>query len=226
MNKITLFKKNINYKKSDFNEINLLSEIICNSINNEILKTQKNIVTIYGPGYIDDLNNMDKRWKKKERERKRKYKKKNKIYKPNKIPKRNKDIPIYNTENKKIPKISFVEKGSILHIYPKKKYSLLIYGLNKTYITFHNKFNHIIISKCNNIRIYLLKETISGIDLLNCKNIYLYSLDFNYINLEYSSDIDIYGNISKNSKFIINRCINVFINNKNTNASPFLKIIK
>lgn len=111
--------------------------------------------------------------------------------------------------------------GEILYItHLNNKKSLILSGLCNNKIIIDHKINHILIRKSQQLTIETL-GTISGIDILNCRNVIINVVKHNFTSIEYSDQIDLYGEIDEISQIRISNCLDINVNNKQLMINPF-----
>lgn len=94
-----------------------------------------------------------------------------------------------------------------------KRYSLILNGLEDNHVVITKKINHIMLRQCQNVTLELQKGTVSGIDILMCKKIILKTLMHNYVQIEYVSEINMFGEADTNSKICVMSSMDVRFEN-------------
>jgi hypothetical protein len=104
--------------------------------------------------------------------------------------------------------------------------SYVFVNIKNQTLTFTGKFNHLIITKCKNLKLNMIKA-ISGIDVMNSSNIELNIEDFDYISLFGCSDSIINDNNSisnENGIIHLSCCLDVHHNEKPLRCNPYINI--
>jgi hypothetical protein len=102
--------------------------------------------------------------------------------------------------------------------------SLILSGLVDNTVTIHNKINHILMRYCSGTNICIKDGTISGVDMLYCKNMVVEETQHNYLNIEYCSDIDIKSTYNHLLLHALSS-IDVSLNKIQLAVNPFINVV-
>lgn len=200
----------------------LVSMVIAQAAASNATSSQGKLTTIYGPGYLNELDEMDKRWDQKESKRRAECLSQGKHYTRKEKPNRKRSIPSYEEDSDQ--KVFLINTGEFIRASPPPGKSLLFHGLKGSYITIYTKANKVTISHCKNVRIHLLGGTVSGLDVIRCENIYIEVPYVNSANLELASSASLVGNTDSNSRITCISCMNVSVNGTQSAANIFRSI--
>lgn len=81
-----------------------------------------------------------------------------------------------------------------------------------------DKFNHLTLTNINDTVLYII-GCISGIDIINCKNIKIIVYTNTYINIENSLNINIFGPVLLE----VSTCLDIILNNQYLNVNCFTR---
>ncbi|SNW62686.1 Protein with CAP domain, possible adenyl cyclase-associated protein [Orpheovirus IHUMI-LCC2] len=101
--------------------------------------------------------------------------------------------------------------------------SYVIDGLQDNNILIKGKINHLVIRDCVNSKIYLGQGVISGIDILYCQGleIQMKNAVYNYLSIEHSNSVSIFGPVNNESLILIIRSLVVNIGLNETFSNYF-----
>jgi hypothetical protein len=91
------------------------------------------------------------------------------------------------------------------------EHSLILSGLVANTIVISGKVNHVLLRKCSQLTLVLRDVTISGIDIINCATITLHTPIVNYVGLEFSQMIKIWGEVTDVSQVYLTGCLDVML---------------
>ncbi len=203
-------------------QVDLMSMVLAQATSSSATNSQGKITTIYGPGYLDELDEMDKRWNEKESKRRAECLSQGKHYSRKEKPVRGRSIPSYDEDSNQ--KVFLINTGEFIRTSPPPGKSLLFHGLKGSYITIYTKANKVTVSRCKNVRIHLLGGTVSGLDVIRCENIYIEVPYVNSANLELASSASLVGNMDSHSRITCINCMNVSVNGAQSPANVFRSI--
>lgn len=170
---------------------------VINNIFKSAVQNQGNVYTIHGP--LSEHKNKDK-------------------------------FPNINQCYQENVKDLYCESGDIIHIDPfimrsNGLISIIFSGLHNNIITIHGKLNHILIRKSRNLDLNIEHGTISGIDILWCKNIKFEIPRHNFTNIEYGESIYFQGVIDDISQLHISKSYDIKIYKLSFPVNPFISAI-
>lgn len=100
--------------------------------------------------------------------------------------------------------------------YISKKVSPLSFffnGMNGNTIKIDKRCNHILMRDCHDVKIELEEVNISGIDIIKSRNIYLKIPLYEFTNIEYTSDVELFGLMKQNSQIIVRNSQQIYFEN-------------
>ena len=117
----------------------------------------------------------------------------------------------------------YCQPGQIVHLNePEKDISIILSGLSRNTILVHNKINHILIRRSDNLDLHLINGTVSGIDILYSQSLRLKTPHHNSTNIEFSQTISLDGEITDVSRIHITGSLEIKINGIPIPINPFL----
>ncbi|PCJ22370.1 MAG: hypothetical protein COA94_09200 [Rickettsiales bacterium] len=176
--------------------IDFAASVLAQSISNGILETQGKLSTLYGPNYLNDLDEMDNRWEERQKQKQKKADEFGSAYHEEEKPNRRRNISKY-TKNVRNG-VHIAERGDPIQIVGNSKESLLLYGLVDSEITIIGKTNNIVMSKCENV-VISLETSLTGIKIFKCKNVRLNIESIKYLGISTSNKIIVNGGVAANS---------------------------
>ena len=102
--------------------------------------------------------------------------------------------------------------------------SVVLNGLCQNTIIICNKVNHILMRRCSNVKVYIKKGTISGLDILKSYQIYVKMPSHNYTNIEYGEKIDFQADTDITSLLSVVGSLDVTSNGYSLPVNPFNSI--
>lgn len=117
----------------------------------------------------------------------------------------------------------YIDKKEVLHINPGEDgISLIFSGLQENTIIIHGKVNHVFIRKCENVRLDIKEGTVSGVDILYCKHMFVIMPYHNFTNLEYGEGIYFQAEINEISQLHFTGSLDVKVNGISLPINPFM----
>jgi len=120
---------------------------------------------------------------------------------------------------------SYVADEDNIHLFSFTNKSIILNGLSNVRVVINNKTNHVLMRNCSNVVVLIKTGTISGIDIIKCKYIYVIMPSHNYTNIEYSENINLDASLDNSSQINILGSIDIFSNEQCLPANPFVNII-
>lgn len=120
----------------------------------------------------------------------------------------------------------YVPSKDLTHIHLfQNNGSVILNGLENNTIVICNKVNHVLIRHCSNLKIYIKKGTISGIDVLKCRHVFVKMPYHNYTNIEHSDNIDLLADMNNTSQLNIIGSLDIRSNGHSLSVNPFTSVI-
>ena len=207
---------------NDENMCDAITPLIASLIASMSKKSTNGIKTVYGPQYLVELEEMDSRREMKEQKRRENHSDIGKHYIQPTKPKRLRNTPSRSIEEH-VP-VFLLEKGAVVFPDMGREESGLFYGLRNSHLTIMNKVNKVKLIKCTGVRLNLLGGCISGLEIVNCKDVFIDTSFMNYTNIEGSIDVNISGDCDVNTRTVCRGCISVTVNGERVNTNPFILI--
>lgn len=116
--------------------------------------------------------------------------------------------------------------GQVIHINQNQtNISIVLDGLENNIIIIHNKINHVLIRKSNNVKLDIKCGTVSGVDILYCNKMYVRMPQHNFTNLEFGEAIYFDAEINSISHLHIIGSLDVKLNGISIPINPFINAI-
>lgn len=117
----------------------------------------------------------------------------------------------------------YIDKKKVIHINPGEDgISLIFSGLQGNTVIIHSKVNHVLIRKCENVRLDIKEGTVSGVDILYCKRMFVIMPYHNFTNLEYGEGIYFQAEINEISQLHFTGSLDVKVNGISVPINPFI----
>jgi len=116
------------------------------------------------------------------------------------------------------------QENHIIETEPSNSYVFV--NIQNKNLIFSGKFNHLIVTKCKNLKLTLIKA-ISGIDIMNTTNININVQEFDYISFFSCSNVNVKSSSDETTSdgiIELSSCLDVFYNNRQLRCNPYINI--
>ena len=120
----------------------------------------------------------------------------------------------------------YAEPGRIIHIHPiNHNSSIVLSGLKDNTIIIHSKLNHVLIRRSENVNLDIKDGTISGVDILHCRRMFVKMPYHNFTNLEFGEGIYFQAEVNDISQLHITGSLDVKVNDTTIPINPFVNAL-
>lgn len=118
----------------------------------------------------------------------------------------------------------YCKAGEVVHINPHTDnlISIILSGLRKNTVIIHGKLNHILVRRSEGIKLFIERGTMSGVDILHCRNMLVQMPYHNFTNLEYGEGVYFQADVNDVSQLHITGSIDVKLNEMSLPINPFM----
>lgn len=107
-----------------------------------------------------------------------------------------------------------LDEGATLSISSNCKKSYLFSGLNHNTIFIHGNLNHLVLRNSRHTKIVHFSKIISGLEILNCKDIEMQTKKFNSAEIELSQKLRMFGGLDSISQVSTHNCLDAELNSR------------